>query len=68
VEGVLGRSQKIILDTKPSGGGGNLIYLPLDRLVERRASVSVQPTAAPAGTADADSAAGGSDMRQRGER
>jgi membrane protease subunit HflK len=34
IEQVLRESQKIVLDTK-GGAGGNMIYLPLDRLLER---------------------------------
>ncbi len=35
LEAILSTSTKVLLDT-PEGGGGNLIYLPLDRLMERR--------------------------------
>ncbi len=35
LEAILATSTKVILDT-PESGGGNLIYLPLDRLMERR--------------------------------
>jgi membrane protease subunit HflK len=65
IEAVLGKSQKIILDTK-AGGGGNMIYLPLDRLMERRGSVTVQQMPA-AGATEQDSSTG-SDARPRGER
>ncbi len=34
---ILATSTKVLLDT-PDSGGGNLIYLPLDRLMERRPS------------------------------
>jgi membrane protease subunit HflK len=37
-EQILGEVQKIIVDT--SGAGGNMIYLPLDRLLERNAARS----------------------------
>lgn len=65
VEAVLGKSQKIILDTK-AGGNGNMIYLPLDRLMERRGSVTVQQMPG-AAAAEPDSSTG-SDARPRGER
>ncbi len=35
LEAILSTSTKVLLDT-PESGGGNLIYLPLDRLMERR--------------------------------
>ncbi len=35
LEAILATSTKVLLDT-PESGGGNLIYLPLDRLMERR--------------------------------
>ena len=44
LEEVLANSTKVLLDSE---GGGNLIYLPLDRLVERRAD-SPQDVLAPA--------------------
>jgi modulator of FtsH protease HflK len=37
VEGLLARSNKVLLDQK-TGSGGNLIYLPLDKLIERASS------------------------------
>ena len=68
LENILGRSRKVIIDTKTSNG--NMIYLPLDKLVDRprdqdsgassttiRPSVTVEP--APSEP---------SDGRQRGER
>ena len=35
VENVLARSRKVFIDTESGRGGGNLFYLPLDRLLER---------------------------------
>ena len=40
VEGVLARSRKVIIDSKP-GAGGNILYLPLDKLTEHGAVPSV---------------------------
>ncbi|HEY1900161.1 MAG TPA: FtsH protease activity modulator HflK [Steroidobacteraceae bacterium] len=37
METVLGRANKVIVDTKP-GAGGNVIYLPLDKLMTRSAA------------------------------
>jgi membrane protease subunit HflK len=63
VEAVLGKTQKIILDTR-AGAGGNMIYLPLDKLMERRGTVTVQP----ANGVGAEESAPGVEPRQRGER
>lgn len=59
MESVLGRANKVIVDTKP-GPGGNVIYLPIDRLAGHRAASApdVAPTdaaALPAPTSAADS-------------
>jgi len=35
VENVLGRSKKVIIDSKGNGTGGNILYLPLDKLMDR---------------------------------
>ncbi len=63
VEAVLGKTQKIFIDTK-AGAGGNMIYLPLDKLIERRGTVTVQP----ANGVGAEESAPGVEPRQRGER
>jgi len=52
IEKILGDSRKIILDTR-AGAGGNMIYLPLDKLLEHsaasaRAPAAGAPAAAPA--------------------
>jgi modulator of FtsH protease HflK len=44
IEQIMQQSKKVILDTK-QGGNGNMIYLPLDKLLERQAA---RPAAAPA--------------------
>jgi modulator of FtsH protease HflK len=49
IEQILQQSKKIILDTK-GGSGGNMIYLPLDKLLERNAARAGTP-AAPGSTA-----------------
>lgn len=66
VEAVLGKSQKVILDTK-AGGSGNMIYLPLDRLIERRGTVTVQQMPS-TGAPEADSSTGNDVRPPRGER
>jgi len=39
IEGVLARSHKLLLDSKaPGAGGGNMFYLPLDKLLEKSSS------------------------------
>ncbi len=45
VEQIMRDSKKIILDTKP-GNGGNMIYLPLDQLLQGGAAAKAAPAAA----------------------
>ncbi|HWG32091.1 MAG TPA: FtsH protease activity modulator HflK [Steroidobacteraceae bacterium] len=41
IEGVLSRSHKVLIDSKaPGSGGGNMFYLPLDKLLDKAASGS----------------------------
>jgi len=47
METVLGRANKVIVDTKP-GAGGNIIYLPLDKLVRRSSTASTSSSTTPA--------------------
>ncbi len=68
VENVMSRSRKVIVDTK--GGNGQMLYLPLDKMLERGASGVVRENettvSAQRGSAEADGQA--QDARQRGER
>jgi membrane protease subunit HflK len=58
IEDVLQRSNKVLVDT---GTSGNVLYLPLDKLLENRPGVTAAPGAArpavPAGESEAESAA-----------
>jgi membrane protease subunit HflK len=66
VENVLGRSQKVVVDSK---GGNQMLYLPLDKLIEqqrRSSEPEVAVTAPRAGAAAAEDAA--ADPRARVER
>jgi membrane protease subunit HflK len=67
VEGVLSRSRKVVVDTK---GGNNMLYLPLDKLVERSRNDEVAVTAprAVAGGDPGDAAPPAQDPRTRTER
>ena len=71
LEEVLGNASKVIVSTE---GTGNMIYLPLDKLMERRApplTLDQQrqaPEPAPARPAAEDSTASASVRRERGER
>jgi modulator of FtsH protease HflK len=80
METVLGRANKVIVDTKP-GAGGNLIYLPLDKLMGRSAAgdatvppggraASPAPPGTPDGAAqsDSDADAGRQSGRSRSDR
>jgi modulator of FtsH protease HflK len=49
IEEIMQQSKKIILDTKSGSGGGNMIYLPLDKLLDRNAARNA-PASAPAAT------------------
>jgi membrane protease subunit HflK len=44
IEQIMQQSKKVMLDSK-SGGGGNMIYLPLDKLLERNAAARTAPAA-----------------------
>ncbi|NBU26156.1 MAG: FtsH protease activity modulator HflK [Gammaproteobacteria bacterium] len=68
VEGVLLRSRKVVVDTK---GGNNMLYLPLDKLVERSRTDEVAvtaPRAAAAGADPGDAQPATPDPRARPER
>jgi membrane protease subunit HflK len=79
METVLGRANKVIVDTKP-GAGGNVIYLPLDKLVGRSAAgdasapsagrAASPPPGTPdmAGPSDSDADAGRQSGRSRSDR
>jgi membrane protease subunit HflK len=69
IEQLMYQSKKIILDTK-GGSGGNMIYLPLDKLLERSAPPRPAAAAAPAaGTTQVEEVPGASvDGRSRGVR
>jgi membrane protease subunit HflK len=67
VETVMSRSRKVIVDTK--GGNGQMLYLPLDKLVERSTGVvreNETTVTAPRGSVVGD--AQDQDARLRGER
>lgn len=65
IESVLGRSRKVIIDQK--NGSGNMLYLPLDKLIDRRDSDGNTVTVRPSVTVDAEPSAV-PDGRQRVER
>ena len=65
LESVLKSSRKVVIDSK--AGSGNMIYLPLDKLVERnRESEANTVTVRPPVNVESDPAGG--DSRQRGDR
>jgi modulator of FtsH protease HflK len=71
IERVLASSKKVVLDTGGASGGNNLIYLPIDKLLEqsrRPARAGNEPgiTVEAADSADATTSAG--DRRTRGSR
>jgi len=67
VEGVLSRSRKVIIDTKE--GSNNMMYLPLDKLMERGgARTDSDAAAARAATTTEPESSATTDARTRGER
>jgi membrane protease subunit HflK len=65
IESVLKGSRKVIIDSK--SGNNNMLYLPLDKLIERSRDADGNPvTARPSVTVEPDS--GTADSRQRVER
>jgi membrane protease subunit HflK len=64
IENVLGRSRKVIIDARD--GSGNMIYLPLDKLLERRSDSSSGIPVRPPASLDSEPAV--PDNRQRPER
>ena len=65
LEAILATSTKVLLDT-PEGSGGNLIYLPLDRLMERRDPQS--NLLSPANPAISDGSSSSAGLRARDSR
>ncbi len=72
MEEVLGNTNKVLVDTK---GSGNVLYLPLDKMMERRAPTltldeqrQVPATAAPRPAATEEPAATVESRRERGAR
>lgn len=69
VETVMSRSRKVIVDTK--GGNGQMLYLPLDKLIERSTGVvreNETTVSAPRAATGAEAEGQAQDARQRGER
>jgi membrane protease subunit HflK len=53
VESVLARAHKVLIDSKPgNGGGGNIFYLPLDKLLDKTNLRGESEAGAAAGSGD----------------
>ena len=68
MEDIYANSSKVLVDT---GKGNNLIYLPVDKILEQRrqpAAVNVQPTQAPAASAAAEASTATRDREDRRTR
>lgn len=70
MEEIYGASNKVLVD---ADGGNNLLYLPVDKILEQRRSNSVTPAPRPAAPAAAEPAAAAvprdrADLRTRGAR
>jgi hypothetical protein len=73
MEGIYGNANKVLLDTRGSGNS-NLVYLPIEKLLEQR-EAQAGPAAAPPRPAVAappgdvgGAGSGRTDRRNRGER
>ena len=66
VEQVMNRWRKVIVDTK--GGNGQMLYLPLDKLVERSSGVARENEATVSAQRPSPEESTAQDLRQRGER
>jgi membrane protease subunit HflK len=68
VENVMSRSRKVVVDTR--NGSGQMLYLPLDKLLERNTTgvVRENETTVSAPRAGAEAEGQAQDARQRGER
>lgn len=68
IESILARSHKVLIDSK-AGSGGNVFYLPLDKLLEKSAAHEPeQPQEGPAAAVPKDSDSEAAEARGRGER
>jgi modulator of FtsH protease HflK len=65
VEDVLARAHKVLIDTK---AGGNLIYLPIDKLLDKGAAASDQSAEPAAGVSGTPTDSVTVEARSRGER
>jgi hypothetical protein len=69
IEAILARSHKVLIDSKAGSSNGNLIYLPLDKLLDRAAKEPEPATDLSArGTAAGDSDTATVDGRSRTDR
>ncbi len=64
IEGVFRNSNKVILDTK---GSGNILYLPIDKMMERSTSFTAPGTASGGARSKSGPSASVRDTRQRDE-
>jgi len=70
IETIFARSHKVLLDAKAGTGNGNLIYLPLDKLLEHVPAKELEPgaEAVPRASQSGDPDAANNDTRSRTER
>ncbi|HEY8507889.1 MAG TPA: hypothetical protein VIL32_06010, partial [Steroidobacteraceae bacterium] len=68
IENVLGRSNKVLLDSRAGTGGGNILYLPLDKLMEQARSRDTETASDPSLRAPPEQETVTVDGRSRGER
>jgi membrane protease subunit HflK len=68
MENVMSRSRKVIIDKQGAGAGGNILYLPLDKLMDRSMQSSEHAPEPSIRVTPADSDSDGADGRVRAER
>ncbi len=72
MEDIFGRANKVVVESKPGSPGSNLIYLPLDKLMDHGASGALGPETEPSAASSAptpeDSDTVTIEGRSRGER
>jgi modulator of FtsH protease HflK len=69
IESVLAQSHKVLIDSKAgTGAGGNVFYLPLDKLLEKGGAREPEPAADSSGGAQKEPDSVSVEARGRGER
>ncbi len=70
IESLLARAHKVVVDQKAGGGsgGGNMFYLPLDKLLDKGATRDVEPASDATTNGNKEQETVTVEARGRGER